>query len=376
MTDSGQVLHIVEPARLGDAALKALALLLAQTHPPAHTAVIIGGDADQDRARRFGVRTTDRIHTPRDHSTIAAAGLRRLLRARLEPDLLVAWSFETLAAAAAAAPDTPLILHATAPPDPRGNPLRIPRPAPRVRAVIATAGHIRAACGARGAALQRAESIHLPLPAHPAATTDRAQARAALDVPHEALLITALGDPPQTVDAFSLSFVAGLFQTMGRTAAAVIHPRALQLERALRMRERIGGVWRIAVTEAPLASILPACDVALWLGPPPAWRDALPTRCFPSLNDLPTTLASEIPVLAMRHPDVERLAPVASPLLRIIDDPHPIEIARIARAHLNELSATPDAAQQAARAVAEQYDPAQWQSRFNEALHLETAALA
>ena len=301
---STRVLHLIDAPDSGWSAFDALSALVSAPDPAlTHTVALLGG-AEADRlAHRSGLRCDVRIAPPLGRSMLASPRLRSLLRAIDDHDVVHAWSPEALALGRMVCPRVPQCATLSVLPSHcpwslrRLATLRAARAASRL---MATSQFVLDAweSALRGRP-SRAHSTRLPLPidvptSDPAA---RAAVRARWGVRDDVIVVLAVGEPEERIDARWFTFRAGVLAVAGIPAAVVVPSRSDGLERALRYTERHHHAWPVFVDDAPLTTLIPGCDFALWHAGP---RNA-PTEVS-GAHGLALCAAAGMPCVAEDHP--------------------------------------------------------------------------
>ena len=108
----------------------------------------------------------------------------------------------------------------------------------------------------------------------------RANLREQWDVPEDTIMLLALGEPYDRVDARLATHVAGVLSVAGKPTGVVLPPGARELCRAKRFRDRHINPWPLIVDDRPASELLDACDGALWLGETIEWVRRDSTYCI------------------------------------------------------------------------------------------------
>lgn len=285
-----RILHLIDapaPApnapraagRAGEAELAACALLVRLTPELDHTVCLIGGSELERTATILGVRTTDRIAPPFGRATLAARGLRRLVRDRGLPAVTHAWSEAAAHLALAALPPAVGVVAFTL------SQLREPRRLGRTRGILRRPGAGSSVHGRSSPQTLLFPDPHwpeqappeligepdparaVPPPAGPSRVTPeaRASARAALGLDDEDVLLTTVGLPGQ-IDAVRFAFLVGLLAQARRPVVGLLPRDAGQLHRGLRFAHGLPARARLLVAQRPMATLLPHCDLGVWDG--------------------------------------------------------------------------------------------------------------
>lgn len=131
-------------------------------------------------------------------------------------------------------------------------------------------GAVRA-CGWAG--LPRRVIAGPPIGVSPAVSVtsgrSRAEIRASLGVGDAMPVVGLLADPAWLADARRFVYMIGLLDVAGIPVAGVVDPRTSHLARARRFHAEAAVSWRLLLPDAPLASVLHACDLAVVVPPAP-----------------------------------------------------------------------------------------------------------
>lgn len=95
----------------------------------------------------------------------------------------------------------------------------------------------------------------------------RAAIRESLGLDEGDLLLATLDDPSTTIDAHAAAEIAGMLNASGVPVAVLVPRAAMHVDRAVR-HAREGYAGRLLLTEDPVASLAPAVDIGVLLGPP------------------------------------------------------------------------------------------------------------
>jgi hypothetical protein len=263
-------LHLIHPADAGPVALRALRILLADPDPPFSDAVLLlAGSADERRAARLGVHTTDRIIPPAGAISRCAPPLRRYLRERGRPDVIHAWSPDAARLAADVAPAAPRVLSPMRPPADGLTPIRRPV-APRTGPIAdVSLGPPEINAAWRLAAPTPLAFRHIPipppLPADLAPTPhNRDAARARISADAESLVVALVGDPSSRLDAYTFTVSLVVMAKAGMPVLGLVPSDAFALLRARRWLRPLIDAPRLLITDDPLETLAPALDLALW----------------------------------------------------------------------------------------------------------------
>ncbi len=91
--------------------------------------------------------------------------------------------------------------------------------------------------------------------------------RESLGLDQDELLLVTLDDPSTTIDAHAASEIAGMLNASGVAVAVLVPRTAIHVDRAVR-HAREGYAGRLLLTEDPVASLSPAADLGVIVGPP------------------------------------------------------------------------------------------------------------
>lgn len=301
-------LHLVEV----DAPWSTLAhisIAISRAAPGTHAAVLIGGSNHANRARTARIDPLARIRAPLQRPELAAHALRSALIDLPTPSTIHAWSPRTAALAHLASPRTPRIAILDRPPDPRE-----PHIAQAlVRRALRSAAHLAFIHEAT-----RAEWLPaLPTNARASIIGAAADPDFADADPRETrrtswpaiapgmTALTPAAEPEFAIDARAIAFHAAILLFAQFPAAAVLPPRAGELERALRFTERYTNAWPIVIDDAPPWRTLPACDVAVWTqghAEAVSSRSTRPRTALPGATPLAWAALFGTPIVAERTP--------------------------------------------------------------------------
>lgn len=271
-----------------------------------HPALVIGGpDAGRD-AQAHGIDPFDRFAPISGAAILGSRTLRRFLAIRREPDAIVAWSIRAVVMAHLAGVRAPVIAAMTLPPPAFEGALQwtiAARALRRCALVVYPTAFLRDSWVARFTLLGCPGAVVAPAP-HIATGSTRESLRAEWGADTGTVVIMALGEPIERVDAHAAVFAAGVLGVAGRSALVVAHPRSARLDRALRFAARIRPRRRVIVDDRPAPELLPACDLALWIEP-----EGEATRPGGSAYTTPLGAASlawadatGLPIVAHEHP--------------------------------------------------------------------------
>jgi hypothetical protein len=131
----------------------------------------------------------------------------------------------------------------------------------------------------------------------------RTAARSELGLADGELLVMLLADPPDAGQARLFVTSVGIMHLANLPAHALIHASATDRYRAVRHTASFDYPWDVLITDQPLATLLPAADIALWHAPhEPDSGGVLLAHAAASLG---------LPVIAAR----------SEPALWLLDDP-------------------------------------------------------
>jgi hypothetical protein len=257
-----------------------------------HRILLLGGRRLANLADECGLRGHDRLAPPLGRPTLAVRALRPLILG-YEPDLLQAWSFESLSAARRAAPEIPRAAAIVDGAIPRAGRIHLTRSA----AVGVCGRAAREELAGLGADVDRV--MILPAPALGNAAADRARTRAALGLDDETPVLLLLGSAPHA-DALRFVFLLGLLTKAGAEAAGLLPPTAAQIPRAMRFLRASGRLGRIIRSDRDSGLLLPAADLAVFEGggittgcPPPRPAAATPHVVRAMARALPVVLSRQ-----------------------------------------------------------------------------------
>lgn len=301
---STRVLHLIDAPNSGWSAFDALSALVAAPTPALrHTIALLGGASADRLALQSGLKCDLRIAPPLGRATLAAPRLRSMLRGLEDHDVVHAWSPESLALAGMVCPRLPRCATLSTLPSQcpwsiqRLATLRAARAASRL---MATSRFVLDAWEAtvRGRRRQVETSLlPLPITIPPCDPAARKALRARWGVSDDVVVILAVGEPEERIDARWFTFRAGVLAVAGIPAAVVVPSRSDGLERALRYTERHHHAWPIFVDDAPLPTLMHGCDIAIWHAGPYGAR----TEVF-GAHGLALCAAAGLPCVAEDHP--------------------------------------------------------------------------
>ncbi|MCC6321502.1 MAG: hypothetical protein IT438_08735 [Phycisphaerales bacterium] len=297
----------------------------------AHHTIALGSSRDARVASALGLAIDDLLAPLAGPAELSARRLRRLIASRLpagtssRPDIVQCWSAPVLGLGRLACGGGAVRVGAL---------LRAPRSAPdslvrdlRARAALLDATlfcfdrHTRrawapAASALRGGRYGEQDIRLLPPPAFTALGArqprTRAAIRARLGAADDQVVIALLADPSRGAASQRFAFTLGLLYTTGARVFGVVPPGASNLARAKRFVRLHGKGWGFDRADAPLPTVLHACDIAVW--DCPASRPA----CGSTL--LTAAMGAGLPIVASRHDIATETLGRATPDLVARDD--------------------------------------------------------
>lgn len=216
----------------------------------------IGDSSTQHAAAALGLTPTAHfsplLARPRSAKTNI---LKHIQSTHTTPSRIICWSDELIALASAVAShfDIPAELIST-------KPALITKPPNNIDTIVAfdPQDHdrwqeLRHTCKTDQSL---AAAIDQKTPTH----QDRAAARSALNIDDQTIVIAAIADAPNQVDAREFAFLLGLLAVSGYTLLGVIPKTAKNLNQALRHHRGLDQPFRILTTTDPLPQLLPLLD--------------------------------------------------------------------------------------------------------------------
>ena len=359
-----RVLHLIDPEAMGWGGLAAAGAFGSDARGSvSHDFIVLSGSrAVQEQADRAGLRALGSIGVPGGFAPPAAAALRRVIATVPGYDVIGCWGAAALVVASLAAPRVERAAILTAPPRMRGSPIarfemmrRFKDAAINTRIVLADSD---ATCAqwvnASPALVSRAVVVPTPLSLAARDPVERARERERWGIDDSRLLVASLGEPPEAVDAFEFSYRCGVLAVAGLSLAGLVHPRAFQVERALRFAERHLGLWSLILEDRRPVEVLHACDVAMWI-------DDDPSRPL-GVSGLRAAAALEVPIIASDTPHARAALGGYSRVSYV--SPRPARL--FARAALGVLDHAREKPSVQEPAIAP--DPAQWVRTFHDAM--------
>jgi len=263
---SGAVHVIAPPAptvsprgRATDAACVLLADALSQEREPPRV-VCLGPRSAERSLAAFGINIEAAL--PTRHGPLRP-GKTRLARLLADAREVHAWGLDaTLATLAASRPDATIHAHVDDAP-----PAAIPRRALANAASFSVYDTEDAEAWLRAGIPGDHLRVIDPKPVAPA--DDRRRLRAALGIHPDAVVLAALQDPGSTLDARRFVFRIGFLELLNRPTVALFPSTARRLAAARRFRSAASLRFRMLITDAPIAAVLPACDALAPLDPQP-----------------------------------------------------------------------------------------------------------
>lgn len=320
-----RALHLIDPARCGWPALTLLGTLAAdRASRIEHEVLIVGGATAEARAREHGVRPRGRFTMPLDQPLLGVRMLARIVASRPPPDLIVPWSIPTTRLASRAGAGLPIVPVMTLPPPQNTGVARWTSFARRLRQsalVVYPSAFLRDSWVARFTLLGCPSSvIPVSIAASPASDR-RAELREQWGAEPGTIVITALGEPEEAVDAHAAVFAAGVLGVAGRAAMVVVPPRASRLDRALRFASLIRPSRRVLVDDRPMPALLEGVDLAVWsepTGEASRPRGSVYTMPLGAIS-LAWAAARGIPIVAHEHPAWRSVLPEPLQAIAVAD---------------------------------------------------------
>lgn len=314
-----RILHVISPAPLAprrwsgprasdehatpDSAIALLAHLASLRSDLEHHVLVLGSRAAASRAASLGLTIARTVSPALGIPSLALAQLRSVLD-EINPDATFEWEGGAINASSLEA------LHSS--------------PTFHINTLSGSIGH-HAASVEEVARIAPPSAVPGPLAAP--AGHSRDTLREALSIPRGTLLIALLGDHPAVASATAFASTLGILHCAGIDAMGLLSPGALQHERALRSAAAPGYIPRLITADQPLATLLPACDIALLCPPGEHLRgDPRETALIEGL-DASGALGLGVPVFGA---STSGLAPLAGDLAEVLltPDAQPSSLAR------------------------------------------------
>ncbi|HVZ94212.1 MAG TPA: hypothetical protein VG797_06855 [Phycisphaerales bacterium] len=269
----------------------------------APSSIVIGiGSGAGWKLHAAGIERAHTIAPAMGRAEFAARAIRRAAGDAAGTGSIVhAWSAGAAAAGRIAFPRSPLVVSLDESPEHLGSSAKR-----AVRSASAITGASPEVLGS-----WRSEMGHgglaIPFPVEIRRDDDhhvRAARRAEWGLSDSDIAIGAVGEPASSVDAFAVSFVAGVLGVGGVKAAAIVPEGARFIERARRHSMAHEHPWPVIVDPRPPWEVLRGCDLAVWSCRRPASDHGRSMNPAPSVSALAWPAAMGVPIIAHEAPGV------------------------------------------------------------------------
>ena len=259
------------------------------TPPPPHSRIIIIGDSSTPAtATALNIPHTDHF-TPllANPNSLKRQILTRLSTSNTTPSRIICWSDEliTLASAIASQLNIPTELISTKPsilkkPPQSIDSIRVFEPQDHDRWL-----DLRHTC-------QTDQLLSATIHAKQPTPQQRAAARSKLNIDDQTIVLAAIADAPNEVDAREFAFLLGLLAVSGYKLLGIVPKTAKNLNQALRHHRGLNQPFRILTTTDPLPNLIPLLDAYIH-----------PTNQLSGSTHLIDHLLQKanIPILNLRH---------------------------------------------------------------------------